>query len=407
MSTHPEYNGDLIDEYDIWYAGGARFREALKNDEDGRFLVLRRADKERVGGISYRDLRKGRAQYVSEVGRIVANITATILQARPRLVDADSYIEELNSDADGAGTDLSELARRILVEGFVAQRAYLGPSFPATPDSGMDLEQALSAGMLDGKLRFYRARSVLHWSRAGDGRLNSVRVYGYHDDRSRGTWGAIVGRTHRWLVIDDADITTYEFYQTAKDGILKPIDMLEPVADVGSQSHGYARCPIVEYKFSQNFWILDRLADAQKRLFNSEADESFIRSECAHPQRVLKGSPKVTVDADGNQKVMASPVHGIHLDENGDFAIVGPDGAQASWHKEAIERDRGALYAALEALYLGLSQQSQNARQAASAKAIDRSDATMFLAFAAAELEETILSVVRLIKEKRGKVGGV
>jgi hypothetical protein len=155
--------------------------------------------------------------------------------------------------------------------------------------------------------------------------------------------------------------------------------------------------------FARDFWIMDRLADPQKRLFNSEADEAFIRSECAHPQKWMNGTPAISTDSNGNQKVLASPVHGIVFNSpEGKFAISSPDAGQAQWHASAIERDRSALYAALEALYLGLAQQGQNARQAATAKAIDRSDATMFLAFAAANLEEMILAAVRLIKEKRG-----
>jgi hypothetical protein len=51
---------------------------------------------------------------------------------------------------------------------------------------------------------------------------------------------------------------------------------------------------------------------------------------------------------------------------------------------------------------LGIAAQSQNARQAASAKAMDSSHSTLFLAFAAALLEELILTCIRDIKAKRG-----
>jgi len=404
LNTHPGYRADLLEQYSVWYKGGHVFQEALCADDDGTYLVRRQADGETVGSGTYRALRKNRAQYVSEVGRIITSITATILKNAPQLASKDEHVRELNHDADGIGTDLRELSRQILVAGFVQKRAYLGPTFPTVPTDGMDLAQAKDAGALDGKLRFYDAVHVIDWSRADDGRLNMVRVYGTQDARARGSWGAIKHRKHRWTIIDDADVTTYEYVQERwKNGRLKPIAKTDLAEFKGTTAHGFDRMPLREFIFARDFWLMDRLVDAQKRLFNSEADEAFIRSETAHPQRVLLGDPKMEPDANGNMKVLASPVHGIQLPEGaGDYKMVGPDAASAPWHEKAIERDRRGLYAALEALYLGLSSQGQNARQAASAKAIDRSDATLFLSFAATSLEEMILGAAGDIANKRG-----
>jgi hypothetical protein len=404
LTCHPEYDPDLIEEYQTWYDGGHRFQEALECDRVGRYLVLRRADKERLdANYTYRKLRISRAQYSSEIGRIIASMQATILRNPPTLVDDDSYVRGLNADADGAGTDLKDLARQILECGLLHKRAYLGPTFPGSIAAGsMDMDQATRAGALDGKLRFYHARNVQWWNYAADGRLSSVRVYTCADQYSRGTWGTVTARVHKWAVIDDTQIVTYSYVQEAVNGRLVPLDKSKLVTFDGAVLHGFKQCPIREYQFGKAFWVADRLVPPQKRLFNSEADEAFIRSECAHPQRVINGSPAATVDENGNHIVKATPVHALQFAEGqGDFKMVGPDAAQATWHGAAIERDRQNLYAALESLYLGLASQSQNARQAASAKAMDASHSTLFMAFAASLLESLILSTVGAIKEKR------
>jgi hypothetical protein len=403
QQTHPQYRLDLITQYQTWYDGGHRFREALDADEDGTYLGLRRCDSEKLDERwTYRQLRKAKAQFSSEIGRIIASMQATILRNPPTLIDDDEHIRNLNSDADGAGTDLREIARQILECGLLHARAYLGPTFPGVDTHGLDLEQATKAGALDGRLRFYHARNVPWWSHAPDGRLQACRIYTYEDKFSRGTWGTLEGRTHRWVVVDDKTITVYEHLQEAVSGQLIPLVTTKTVTAGPSQPHGYDKCPIREFQFGKSFWVADRLVDPQKRLFNSEADEAFIRSECAHPQRIINGMPASEQNAEGRPVIKASPIHGIHFpDGNGSYNVVGPDAAQNIWHGSAIERDRGNLYAALESLYLGLANQSQNARQAASAKAMDASHSTLFMSFAAALLEVLIVAVVKDIKAKR------
>lgn len=403
LRAHQDYDADRIEEYQTWYDGGHKFQEALNEDRAGTYLVLRRADKEKLDNhYTYRKLRISRAQYSSEIGRIIASMQATILRNPPTLVDDDDYVRGLNADADGAGTDLKDLARQILECGLLHQRAYLGPTFPGIVAQGMDLDQALKMGALDGKLRFYHARNVTWWSHAADGRLNAIRIYTCSDQYSRGTWGTVTARKHVWAIVDDKNITRYSYTQDAVNGRLVPLDKTKTATIEGIEAHGFTQCPIREYEFGKAFWVADRLVPPQKRLFNSEADEAFIRSECAHPQRVINGNPQATTDENGNQVVKATPVHALQfLDGVGDFKMVGPDAAQAAWHGAAIERDRQNLYAALESLYLGLASQSQNARQAASAKAMDASHSTLFMAFAASLLEALILGVIGDVKAKR------
>ena len=407
LAPHPDYDADLIEQYQTWYDGGSRFREALSADRDGTYLSLRRADKDKLDDTyTYRKLRMSRAQYSSEIGRIIASMQATILRLPPVLVDTDEYIQSLNADADGAGTDLKDLARQILECGLLHRRAYLAPTFPGIQTAAFDMEQAMDAGALDGRLRFYHARNVPWWSYAPDGRLQSVRIYTYQDIYSRGTWGKLLSREHRWTIIDDVSVIVYGYTQSASaNGRLLPVDKTKPARLVSEDAHGYVACPVREYQFGKSFWVADRLVDPQKRLFNSEADEAFIRSECAHPQRVIIGTPMATMDENGNEVVKGGPVYAVKFGEGaGDYKIVGPDAAQSQWHSTAIERDRANLYASLEALFLGNASQGQNARQAASAKAMDASHSTLFMAFAAALLEELLLTVVGDIKDKRGSV---
>lgn len=401
--AHKEYRCDLINQYQTWYDGGDKFRDALKCDSDGTYLVRRRADDEKLDArCTYRELRIGRAQYSSEMGRIIASMQATILRNPPILVDDDEYIKTLNSDADGAGTDLKDLARQILECGLIHKRAYLGPTFPGAIAAGSDLAQALESKALDGRMRFYHAKDVTWWTHAPDGRLDSVRIHTYADQYSRGTWGTHTSREHTWAVIDDVSVSVYTYSQKAKDGQLIPLDVKAPVVIGPVTPHGYDKCPIKEYQFGKSFWVADRLVDPQKRLFNSEADEAFIRSECAHPQKVIIGTPVSETDEFGNAKVKGGPVWPVQFNEPGsDMKLVSPDAAQATWHGMAIDRDRQNLFSALESMSLGIAAQSQNARQAASAKAMDSSHSTLFLAFAAALLEELILTTVAAIKAKR------
>jgi len=409
QEPHAEYQANLINEYQTWYDGGNRFREALLSDSDGTYLVLRRADKDRLdSNHTYRQLRASRAQYSSEIGRIVASMQATILRNPPLLIDTDDYIRSLNEDCDGAGSDLKDLARRVLECGLLHKRAYLAPTFPGDVAPGADLAQALEGGALDGKIRFYHARDVIWWTHDAAGRLNSVRIHAVNEVYSRGSWGILKEIVHTWAVIDDETITRYTYRQEARAGVPVPMDPQKEAVFGGTQAHGFDRCPVREYEFGEAFWVADRLVDPQKRLSNSEADEAFIRSECAHPQRVIIGTPASSTDDNGNNTVKGGPVYAVTFpDAGGDYKMVGPDAAQSSWHSEAIARDRQNLYAALESLFLGLAAQGQNARQAASAKAMDASHSTLFMAFAAALLESLLLSTVLAIKSKRGSTSPV
>jgi hypothetical protein len=411
QKVHPHYRRDLLDEYELWYEGGHRFREALEADA-GTFLCRRRSDDEilddksdsiRRKKTTYRDLRKTRAQYTSELGRIINSLVASAHKNPLRIVadgsDAD-YYQSLNADIDGAGTDASTQAARIMREGLLNRRAYLGVSFAGTALPGMDLEQALDAGILDAKLLTYNACNVIDWHRDGNGRLDMVRIYSSTELKKYGTWGTLLGITHQWTVVDDVDVSVYTFFQPATNGIPTPIDAAQPARLISMEAHGMDRCPVLEWTFGRDYWVADRLVEAQKKLFNSEADEAHIRSEAAHPQRWLAGMPIQNTDSDG--KLLATAVHGIVMEPGGSFHIDGPSADQSEWHFKAIEVERAGMYSAMESLYLGQSQQSQNARQAAAAKAIDREDSTLFIAFAAASLAEMYETALKLVQSKRG-----
>ncbi len=409
---HPEYRRDLQDEYELWYDGGHKFREALAGD-DGKFLCKRRADDEIISQTTnamgrsmrqqtYRDLRKTRAQYTSEIGRIINSLVASAHKNPLRIAaegNGADYYNSLNKDVDGAGTDASTQAARIMREGLLHRRSYLGVSFAGTALPGMDLEQALDAGVLDARLIQYRACCVIDWHRDDSCRLDMVRIQCCEDEYKYGTWGDVVAHVWHWYIIDDMNITEYMCRQEVQNGSMQPLDTSKPAVLVGSKPHGMKCCPVLEWEFGRDYWVADRLVEAQKKLFNSEADEAHIRSEAAHPQRWMAGMPIPATDSDG--KVLATAVHGIVMEQGGSFHIDGPAADQAQWHFLAIEGERKNMYAAMEALYLGQSQQSQNARQAAEAKTIDREDSTLFIGFAAASLSELYERALRLVQDKR------
>jgi hypothetical protein len=397
LKTHSDYRPDLIAFHSTLYEGGQRFRDALKADREGRYLSPRMADADTVGKKTYRDLRIAKAQYSSEISRIVGNIISTAFKSPPEITATGSdeaYYVAMNDDCDGAGTDFSAFMWKALECGLLHRRSYLAPTFPEMYAS--DAGQQAQAGGLDGKLAFYSAADVNLWLDDVRGVPVFRRVYTYEDVRQDG-WRDAEYRLHTWSFVGRSDITTYTYRQPFKNGQLEPIPE-QAIAEGGeSRQHGYSRCPVSSLTFSEHFWVADKLSDGQIALFNSEADERFIRSQAAHP------IPIITGQIPQGFRFFNDSVRANVLPPGCTFQYVGADASQATWHETAITRERANMYAALDAMKLYLSTQPQNARQSGDAKKQDSESSVSLIRMFAAALKDCAMQPLRMIAEKRGK----
>lgn len=401
---HPEYRPDLIELYGLWYDGGHRFSEALCQD-DGKLLGGRIVDDDRFGKKTYRDLRREKAQYNSELSRIIGNIISTAFKKRPHIVSTGAgsdYYNSLNYDCDGSGTPFSVKLWRAFEGGMVHSRAYLAPDFPPAVSTATDYAQAKALGQLDGRVVCYQAKDVINWDYDAHGVLEFITIYGY-DDEAEKPWMPATYRRHTWTIIDRAEIYSFEYVQkrNPSTGTLDPIPPNAAVSPTVTQ-HAYpGRVPVIPFRFASHFWVADRLADGQKALFNSEADERFIRAQCAHPQPVITG-------VDGNiGNLYKSELHALVLPTGADYKLVGPGAEQSTWHETAIARERSDLYAALDSMKLFLASQPQNARQSAEAKKLDSSGSTSLIQMFASALKDTAMQCLRMIQEKRGDTADI
>lgn len=396
MQPHADYRADLIELHETLYEGGHRMRDALKHDHKGAYLHRRQLDNERIGDMTLRQLRVQKAGFASELGRIVGSLICSMFKKPPQIVASGpeaAFYNGLNADADGAGTPLAVILFKNALSNLLHHRGCLGAQMPEPKLYGGDFSQRKEAGDYDGRFVLYQAAYITDWGRDKHGRLAFVRIYACEDERPDG-FRPPVARVHTWTYITQTAVTTYTFRQLCENGSLKPITDADYAVESQAIPHGYSRVPVAEMVFAREFWVADKLCDGQIKLFNSEADESWIRSLCAFPVACYSG------DLPENWTVAKSPIHLLHFPAGGTFDFKSP--AISDTHEKAIARERSDMYATLDAMALFLAAQSQNARQSADAKEMDSASSTNIIRMFADSEKAQVIEVLNMIREKRG-----
>lgn len=388
--THCEYNAKLIERYRLLYTGGPDFRAAIE-----QFLVKRNIEKGGANNPHYQ-YRVERAWYVNRCSGLIDWLVAEVCKREPKIVakkDKDGYWDSLNKNADGNGRNLTYLVGQVLRDIFLNRRGYFGAHFPQPVG-----KVGVNNKDLDARIRVLPASQVRDWETDDLGNLKWCRFDTVSPIRSN-PWSQPDKTLHRWSFLTAEQTACYEFIKENK----QPVDEATATAKLDTEytkAHNFTVTPVFPAEVDQELWVMNKIEDPLVALFNREASTTFSLDATAYAMLTL------TMDrGEGAERsVVASELAALMLKLGESASFTSPNPAIFEPLFRDSERLKQALYEVLQTLAAqALATQSQNARQAASAKEIDLQPMTTLLKSYAWPVRDALERLVTAIKNHRGE----
>lgn len=307
-STNVEYDAAKLKLYWAMYAGGQFFRDVVDD------VIIKRSIEEKPTQIGHRNYaeRKKRACYINRTGGFIDWAVAEICKDEPRIEvdggtpDQQSYWSGLNLNADGFGTPFSAIIRRLLVDEMVSRMSWVGLSQDETDPMQMS---------------FFRINpcEVLDWDRdSNDGTLTFAKVKSSQPYREV-DYMPPIGELIQWTIHTTGQSAVYEAirvnnqYRDA-NGRSTEFGELVAVEEIDTE------IPVHAAQIQRSQWVVDRICDPARQLFNTELDQAFALAEAAYPQMVL------TVENRNNiQDIVKSELNCIVLQEGESIEYLLPE----------------------------------------------------------------------------------
>lgn len=269
-SVNPKIDLGEIDLLMALYCGGKRFQKFKPE-----FLIHREAENLGLADI---DDRLKRAQYVNISAGLINGIVAQATVGDPKIVGNDPYWEELNANSDGQGTPFSSLARMLVSDMLVAR-------FPYVEARSIDNDP----------YTIWRRdpETVYDFQNTDSGDLEWIKTVAKQQERT-----AAYAAPDKIKVVTTyytADSTTSYVYYENQDGtpvaadgsFLTDDSVVSPDASLSVSGHDYGEVPIYRGNATKTHWVMDRISEAIKAIYNTEVDLSFSLANCAYAQLVL------------------------------------------------------------------------------------------------------------------------
>jgi hypothetical protein len=313
--TNAEYNHKIIKRHEALYKGGEHFRKMARE-----FLSMREIEKIRPELYQQRIERTAYTPHAAVIDFLVS----AVMKEEPVVTGPSDYWKELNSDADGDGTDLPMLARRLLLDALLHGRSwlevYFGEDYLPDNDTDVDKDNAL-----DAKLQVVPPCMVDDW---GDG---FARVHTKCDERD-GIWGPNTRTVERWNFLTDTQVAKYQHVH--ENDPLKNIEEQNAVL-VGLENHDLGICPLIMLQISHpGMHVLNRIDQILVQLYNRESALQFALDQGCYSLLVL------TLNTTDISKVYASEVSALKLSVGEDAKFINPstliyDAAMRIWREAA------------------------------------------------------------------------
>jgi hypothetical protein len=325
-ATGSEYDAQKLKMYWAMYAGGQFFRDVI--DE----MIIKRAVEKKgsqLGNRSYEE-RKARACYINRVGGFIDWAVAEICKDDPHIEveggteEQQEFWAQMNKNADGYGTPFAAIVRRLLVDEMVSRLAWVGVRQDDEDPAMLYMSRINPCNVLD-------------WERSvDDGMLTYAKIRvatPYRPTQYLPANGELV----RWLIYTPGQTATYEALCVKgvyKDESGRSISQAQLV-DVESYE---IDIPVHSAQVQRSQWVVDRVFDPAKLLFNHELDQSFALAEASYPQMVL------TVENRNNiEGIIKSELNAIVLETGDSIDYLLPE----KWAFDPLDRQINNLKTAL------------------------------------------------------------
>lgn len=408
--VHPEYDSKMLEEYSLLYDAGRRFRQ----DVD-KFIVKRQVEKDpdtSAAGAKHYEARKDRSWYIPRGPGVIdwiidstfkkglrvktqedveeENEKAAMLGKEPETSAApapDSYWGKLNQDADGFGRSLNQVGKDAQRQIALYGRGYFYVHFDKSEGSPDDPDGK------NARIRYMPASAIDDWCTAPNGKLLWVRTHTKDLERST-PFGPPDKECHYWTFLTDKKIVIYTASRKVGESWKKDQPALR-LGD-GDGSHDYGRLPIYEIPAPDGTHIMDRLFEVLVALFNREISITFALDQLAYAMLVFK-----LENGRDLSKIVASEMAAIKLGVLEDVTFKSPDPQIFDPLFKDSERLKKAVYEIIQASALTTASQTQNARQSATAKLLDRDLLHVLLVAYAESIKNTLDQVVEDLKKFR------
>lgn len=398
-----EYHEERLLCHKLMYEGGSAF-----HDHIDKFLVKRQIEK---SGTNYRinnktgkiegagagaghwEARSEKAWYIPRGAGLIDWLIAEVFKRDIKIVcnngteEQKKYWESLNDNVDGLGKSLSALARDVLKEVLLHQRGYFAVKF--TDEYG----QAASDGSLDARIRSLPAELVDDWEFDPFGRLTLVRTR--HEQLVReNVWEQPTKRRYCWSFFTEAQIAEFEL-EAKIDAAPKDEESVSKVEDF---NHDFGEIPIFPIRAQREMWVMERMHDVLMALFNREVSITWALDQLAYSLLILK------LDTTQIDKIVAADMAALKLTPQEDAKFESPTPKLHEPLFRDSERLKEALYEVIQMLAQNaIATQTQNARQSADAKELDREPMQTLLASFAWPIKDALTNLVKALKSYRNE----
>lgn len=377
------YQPGLIGLYEAFYRGGILFESQKKN------ILVHRQIENMEGGKKEWFERLKRAWYINRAGGLIDWLIAAVYSEEPKISGPGEYWGRLNDDATGSGDDIGVLARDALRSSLVHGRSWVSVDFPYA-DRKLDATYKILPveSVEDWKINCDTKK--VEWARIRNEIPIADEVY---------PWVNVNRTKYQWIFVTADKIVTYEIIEKSN----KSINKKTQVNKVDERTHDFGETPIFIIKPEAGQWVMDRIESVVKQLFNTEADLSHLLSQCAFPTRVLK-LQDTQIEA-----LVISEMAALKLTPLEDFEWKSPSNEAFVPLSNQVDKLRNGLYEVVQALAINaMATQTQNARQSATAKRIDREPLQVLLSSFSRPiregLEDAFDAVARYREDDQSKI---
>ena len=268
-SVNPKIDLGEIDLLMALYAGGKKFDKFKKE-----FLIHREAE---TLGLADVNSRLKRAQYINRAAGIVSWIVSAVTANTPEIKGDNEYWQELNANTDGMGTPFSSLVSRLVADMLIAR-------FPYVEARAIDKDP----------FTIWRRdpETVYDFSNNMDGSLEWIKTYVEIQDRTiaYAAPDRIKAVITYYTPKDTISYTMYKrdkTYTNEAGTVLTDNSMVSPDPAMSVYGHDFGEVPIFRGHATQTHWLMDRISEALKSVYNTEVDLSFSLSQCAYAQLII------------------------------------------------------------------------------------------------------------------------
>jgi len=406
-AKHPDYRPDLLEKYEDLYCGGEQFRKNIENYLDQRQLEKAKlaapidTSKENVGvahdakaafhGMQSRwEERKRVSRYPNLVAGVLDFFVSAVFKDAPEIIGNEQYWKDLNASADGMGTPLALMLRNAGLDHLKHFRTFIAVQAPGV--EGKNRTDQKDKGGYNPTLHVLCARDVDFWREDGP-QLKWIRTY-----RKDAVYASPIGKAAKtrelWTYITETEFIEYEivYNDTNKPNQDTVVTRKEP------KPHGFPRLPVIPLKIHQGLWAMQRMEDSVLAAYNRDASLTWHLNGLAFQVLAISSDKQISQIPDVSMGA-------LDLGPGGSAQFVGPQSGATEWLFKDLQNKKENIYEVFQSIGLNMvGTQTQNARQSAQAKSIDREPLSAMLTAYAAGLRTALIAAIQLITDFRKEI---